>query len=146
MVRYSDCERLGLQEYLEFLTRTDLGSQYPSRRFPERLAGLLASASVCVTARTDRLVGVCMAVTDWNYFVFVTDLGVDRDLVGQGIGKELFDRAIRRIGDPEELTVITLSNGDAVGFYEKQGMAPDPHLLVRYCKNWDSVDPRDYLE
>ncbi|MCW5943524.1 MAG: GNAT family N-acetyltransferase [Fimbriimonadaceae bacterium] len=140
MVDYSAHERLAFGEYLEFLTRTDLGSQYPSDRFQDRIAGLLKSASVCVTARAGRLVGVCLAITDWNYFVFITDLGVDRAFVGQGIGRRLLELAIEQIGDVDELTVVTLSNEEAVGFYRKQGMEPDFHLLVRYCKNWDSVD------
>lgn len=145
MISYCTDERLEYEEYVEFLTRTDLGTQYPSLKFRERIAGLLEKASVCVTARDGRLIGVSMAITDWNYFVFLTDLGVDRDYVGQGIGKKLVELTIDRIGPADDLTVITLSNDQAVPFYLKQGLQPESQLLVRYCKNWDSVDPRDFL-
>lgn len=125
MYTYSTDERLAFGEYVEFLTRTDLGEQYPTLGFRERVTGLLESASVCVTARSDRLVGVCLAITDWNYFVFVTDIGVDRDCVGQGIGSSLLDRAIERIGRPEYLTVVTLSNERAVPLYLRHGLRGD---------------------
>lgn len=145
MISYFTDERLDFQEYVEFLTRTDLGEQYQTLRFRERIAGLLANASVCVTARADRLIGVSLAITDWNYFVFLTDLGVDREYVGSGIGRTLVQLTIDCIGPAADLTVITLSNEDAVPFYRKQGLAPDDQLLVRYCENWDSVNPKSFL-
>ncbi|MHC4822133.1 MAG: GNAT family N-acetyltransferase, partial [Planctomycetota bacterium] len=60
MVGYRDDERLGAEEYVEFLATTDLGSQYPRQRFGERLRTLLARVGICITARDDDglLVGV----------------------------------------------------------------------------------------
>ena len=42
-------ERISSIEYIEFLKRTDLGSQYPKERFEERIAKLVdhASTRVC---------------------------------------------------------------------------------------------------
>ena len=37
-------ERLTAEEYIDFLKRTDLGSQYPKERFEERIPRLLANA------------------------------------------------------------------------------------------------------
>lgn len=34
-------ERISSKEYIEFLKRTDLGSQYPKERFEERIAKLV---------------------------------------------------------------------------------------------------------
>ncbi len=44
-------ERISADEYVEFLSRTDLGSQYPEERFAERIARLVNSASISLTAR-----------------------------------------------------------------------------------------------
>ena len=38
-------ERLTAAEYIDFLKRTDLGSQYPRERFEERIEKLLKNAS-----------------------------------------------------------------------------------------------------
>lgn len=39
-------ERISKIEYIEFLKRTDLGSQYPKERFEERVAKLVDHVSI----------------------------------------------------------------------------------------------------
>ena len=39
-------ERISSIEYIEFLKRTDLGSQYPKERFEERIAKLVDHVSI----------------------------------------------------------------------------------------------------
>ena len=53
-------EKLKPEEYIDFLKRTDLGSQYPRERFSERIPKLLENASISLTARNDenRIVGI----------------------------------------------------------------------------------------
>ena len=84
-------ERLSPEEYIDFLRRTDLGSQYPKERFPQRIARLVENAALSLAARNGegRLVGVLFGLTDYAYWLFVTDLGVDRDYVRRGIGTRL---------------------------------------------------------
>lgn len=55
-------EKLSTEEYIDFLKRTDLGSQYPEERFHERIPKLLENASISLTARNDdrRIVGVLL--------------------------------------------------------------------------------------
>ena len=56
---------------------------------------LVANAPVSLTAwEGDRLVGVCFGITDFAYWLFITDLGVDRDYVKRGIGKKLMQAAL----------------------------------------------------
>ena len=83
-------ERLTAEEYIDFLKRTDLGSQYPRERFRERIARLLKNAPVSLAARNEegRLIGVLLGLTDFAYWLYVTDLGVDRRYERQGAGKK----------------------------------------------------------
>ena len=46
-------EKLQTEEYIDFLKRTDLGSQYPEERFRERISRLLQNASISLTARNE---------------------------------------------------------------------------------------------
>ena len=46
-------ERLTPSEYINFLKRTDLGSQYPKERFNARIERLLKNASISLAARDD---------------------------------------------------------------------------------------------
>ena len=117
-------ERLSPEEYVEFLKHTDLGSQYPRERFEERIPRLLENVSISLTARdgNNRLVGVLLGLTDFSYWLYVTDLGVDRDYERQGIGSRLMRRAHEIAGGEKDIAVYLIANEDAVPFYEKLGM------------------------
>ena len=117
-------ERLNAQAYIDFLKRTDLGSQYPKERFRERIERLLKNASVSLTARTEegRIVGVLLGLTDFAYWLYVTDLGVDRDFLRQGIGGALMRSAHALAGGEKDIAVYLIANENAVPFYEKIGM------------------------
>ena len=112
------------EEYIDFLKRTDLGSQYPKERFEERIPRLLKNASVSLAARDaeNRVVGVLLGVTDFAYWLFVTDLGVDRSYERQGIGRSLMKAALALAGGEKDIAVYLAANENAVPFYEKLGM------------------------
>ena len=77
-------ERISAEEYIEFLKHTDLGPQYPKERFQERIATLLERASISLVARDTekRIVGICFGITDFAYWLFITDLGIVREYTG----------------------------------------------------------------
>ena len=74
-------ERLNGTEYIDFLKRTDLGSQYPKERFYERIKKLVKNVSISLVARNEKglIVGVLFGLTDFCYWLYITDLGVDRN-------------------------------------------------------------------
>ena len=117
-------ERLMPEEYIDFLKRTDLGSKYPKERFEERIPRLLKNASVSLAARDAEncVVGVLLGVTDFAYWLFVTDLGVDRRYERQGIGRSLMKAALALAGGEKDIAVYLVANENAVPFYEKLGM------------------------
>ena len=117
-------ERITAEEYTDFLKRTDLGSQYPKERFEERIARLVQNVSISLTARNEQemLVGVLFGLTDYAYWLYVTDLGVDRDYTRQGIGKRLMKTAHQMAGGEKDIAVYLIANENAVPFYEKCGM------------------------
>ena len=117
-------ERVSPHEYIEFLKRTDLGSQYPKERFEERIARLVETVSISLTARNENglLVGVLFGLTDFAYWLYVTDLGVDRDYERRGIGRTLIRMAHELAGGEKDIAVYLIANENAVPFYEKCGM------------------------
>ena len=130
-------ERLTAEAYIEFLRRTDLGSQYPAERFTARIARLVKSVPIRLTARDgNRLVGVLFGITDFAYWLFITDLGVDRDYVHRGIGRRLMDAALDMAGGAEDIIMYTCANENAVGFYEKLGMRPASDVMVYNRAQW----------
>ena len=131
-------ERLTPEEYIDFLKRTDLGSQYPKERFEERIGRLLARASVSLTARDEggTLVGALLGLTDFAYWLFVTDLGVDRAYERQGIGTALMKRALETAGGDRDIAVYLVANENAVPFYEKLGMERADDVMKYWRGEW----------
>lgn len=131
-------ERLTAAEYIDFLKRTDLGSQYPRERFEERIPRLLASASISLTARTGdgQLVGVLLGLTDFAYWLYVTDLGVDRACTEQGIGRRLMQTAHEIAGGRKDIAVYLIANENAVPFYEKLGMTKAQDVMCLNEIEW----------
>ena len=117
-------ERISAEEYMDFLKRTDLGSQYPKERFAERISKLVYNVSISLVARNEngRIVGVLFGLTDYVYWLYVTDLGVDREYEGQGIGRRLMKIAHDKAGGEKDIAVYLIANENAIPFYEKLGM------------------------
>ena len=117
-------ERISAEEYIEFLKRTDLGSQYPKERFAERIPKLVKNVSISQVARNadGLVVGVLFGLTDFCYWLYITDLGVDRAYERQGIATKLMKKAHELAGGEKDIAVYLIANEDAVPFYEKLGM------------------------
>ena len=84
----------------------------------------MTTVSLSFVARNEDgiIVGVLFGLTDYAYWLYVTDLGVDRDYEGQGIGTQLMKTAHTIAGGEKNIAVYLIANEKAVPFYEKLGM------------------------
>ena len=82
-------ERLTANEYIEFLKHTDLGSQYPKERFEERINTLVNKVSISLVARNvcNEIIGVCFGITDFSYWLFITDLEWLENILARELAK-----------------------------------------------------------
>lgn len=133
-------ERLTAAEYIDFLKRSDLGSQYPLERFETRISALVDRVQISLTARDGDgvLIGVCFGITDFAYWLFITDLGIAREWTGRGIGRRLLRRALELAGGERDIIMYACANENAVGFYEKSGMTPARGVMVYDKIDWTS--------
>ncbi|MBQ1820779.1 MAG: GNAT family N-acetyltransferase [Clostridia bacterium] len=131
-------ERLTAEEYAAFLKRTDLGSQYPKERFFARIEKLVKNASISLVARNgaETVVGVLFGLTDFAYWLFLTDLGVDRAYERQGIGKRLMHTALEIAGGEKDIAVYLVANEKAIPFYEKLGMEQSNEVMQYNHIDW----------
>lgn len=131
-------ERITAEEYIDFLKRSDLGSQYPQERFDQRIAKLVMNVNISLTARSGdgKLVGVLFGLTDFCYWLYVTDLGVDRDYERQGIGSRLMRAAHAAAGGEKDIAVYLIANENAVPFYEKLGMKKSDDVMQYNHIEW----------
>ena len=131
-------ERISAEEYIDFLKRTDLGSQYPKERFETRIAKLVNTVSISLVARNENgtVAGVLFGLTDFAYWLYVTDLGVDRAYTGQGIGRQLMKIAHEIAGGEKDIAVYLIANENAVGFYDKLGMKKSADVMQYNKIEW----------
>ncbi|WP_422396643.1 GNAT family N-acetyltransferase [Sphingomonas profundi] len=84
---------------------------------------MLDGASLVITARTidsGQLVGIARSLTDWSYACYLSDLAVDRDFQGRGIGRRLI--ALTREHAGQESMCLLVSAPEAKAFYRRIGM------------------------
>ncbi len=133
-----ESERLSPKEYIDFLKRTNLGSQYPKERFAERISKLVGNVSISLVARNENglVVGVLFGLTDYSYWLYVTDLGVDRDYERQGIGRRLMKIAHEKAGGDKDIAMYLIVNENAIPFYEKLGMEKADDVMQYNHIDW----------
>ena len=131
-------ERISSKEYVDFLKRTDLGTQYPQERFDERIEKLVNNVQISLIARNDSgsIVGVLFGLTDYAYWLYVTDLGVDRDYEKQGIGRRLMETAHNIAGGEKDIAVYLIASKKAVPFYERTGFQKADNVMENDHIEW----------
>ena len=131
-------ERITAGEYIDFLKRTNLGSQYPKERFAERINKLVKNVNISLVARNveGKAVGVLFGLTDFAYWLYITDLGVDRAYERQGIGSRLIGTSHEIAGGEKDVAIYLIANEDAVPFYEKCGMKKADEVMKYNHIEW----------
>ena len=131
-------ERVSALEYIDFLKRTDLGSQYPKERFEERITKLVKNVSVSLIARNEEglIVGALFGLTDFCYWLYITDLGVDRAYERQGIATKMMKMAHELAGGEKDIAVYLIANEEAIPFYEKLGMKHADEVMKYNHIDW----------
>ena len=118
-------------EFVDVLVRSSLAERRPVADL-KRIGTMLERADIIVTARVGGvLVGVARSVTDFSYCCYLSDLAVDRQRQGRGIGTGLMLRtkeaAVAGFGDG--VRCILLSAPAAIEFYEKVGLERHPNCF-----------------
>lgn len=81
---------------------------------------MVAAPGLLLSAWVDgKLVGLARSLTDHAYCCYLSDLAVDKQYQGLGIGKELVRRTQAVIGD--DVSLILLSAPDAMSYYPTLG-------------------------
>ena len=117
-----------------------MGSQYPKERFAERINKLVKNVNISLVARNEEgtAVGVLFGLTDFAYWLYITDLGVDRKYERQKIGSRLIKTAHEIAGGEKDIAVYLIANENAVQFYEKYGMKKADDVMQYNHIEWTS--------
>jgi GNAT superfamily N-acetyltransferase len=126
-------EYVGAEEYIDFLRRSDLGKQYPKEDFQQRVSDLVRNIQISLIARNiqSQIVGICFGLTDFAYWLMITDLGTDRTYEKQGLGKVLMEIAHEIAGGENKIVVFAYANENAIPFYKKIGMEETKSMMIK---------------
>ncbi len=127
MLTYRTGPGLSPAEFRDLLVRSTLGARRPVDD-AACLAAMLEHADLLVTCYDGhRPVGVARSVTDFAYCCYLSDLAVDLDYQGRGIGKTLIDHTRKSLG--ANCRLILLAAPAAASYY--------PHLgFQRHDSAW----------
>ena len=91
----------------------------------------MKNVSISLVARNEDglVVGCLFGLTDFCYWLYVTDLGVDRNYERQGIGRALMKKAHEIAGGEKNIAVYLIANENAIPFYEKLGMKKSDDVM-----------------
>jgi ribosomal protein S18 acetylase RimI-like enzyme len=120
LINYQLEPDLSVDEFIDVLVRSTLAERRP---IDDRatLQAMLANADIVLTARhTGQLVGISRAITDYGFCTYLSDLAVDQQFQGRGIGRELIRLTHLHAG--METTLILLSAPNAQTYYPHIGM------------------------
>lgn len=131
-------KKIAAEAYIEFLTRTDLGAQYPKERFRERIGKLVENVQISLLAINEagKVVGACFGLTDFAYWLMVTDLGIDREYEKNGIGSAMIKLSREVAGGEKDIIVFINANDDAIPFYEKSGLSKAESMMELSDVEW----------
>jgi GNAT superfamily N-acetyltransferase len=126
---YSNEPDLPVDAFIDVLRRSTLAERRPVAD-RARIARMLAHADITLCARDPRglLIGVSRALTDYAYCCYLSDLAVDRDWQGGGIGRELIRRT-HEIAGPQSMLLL-LSAPDAMTYYPHVGMIKSENAFI----------------
>lgn len=104
------------------------GLRRPSGDLP-RLQRMFSAPALVVSAWLGpRLVGLARSLTDYSYCGYLSDLAVDREFQGRGIGSALVAHTRAVLG--EEVSLILLSAPEAMPFYPRIGFEQADNAFV----------------
>jgi predicted N-acetyltransferase YhbS len=128
-IEYRLGNELDLEQVVDVYRRSTLGERRPVDD-RDRMRQMLERANLVVTAWDgQRLVGIARSLSDFCYATYLSDLAVDVDYQGAGIGRELMRRTQEAGG---MATVFLFSAPKAVDYYPRIGLSPGSGWMLRW--------------
>ncbi len=123
-IHFESNRQISIEEFVDLLNRSSLAERRPVSN-GKCMAAMLAHADILCTAWDGgKLVGIARSITDFEYCCYLSDLAVDVEYQGQGVGKELIRLTQSQLGS--QATLILLSAPKAVNYYPRIGFVAHP--------------------
>lgn len=123
-IAYSVDPGVSAEEFSDLLERSTLAERRPVNN-PGCIRGMIENSNLVVVARQgDRLVGIARSLTDFHYACYLSDLAVDVECQGRGIGRGLLLETRKQLGPDCALTLLAAPAAEQ--FYNHIGFTRHP--------------------
>ncbi|HKI46783.1 MAG TPA: GNAT family N-acetyltransferase [Balneolales bacterium] len=115
-------------QFVELLINSTLGERRP---IEDRacMDGMLKNSNLMVTAWDgETLIGVARSMTDFHYACYLSDLAVDKNYQGKGVGKRLQAITQEQLGSKCKLILIAAPAANT--YYEHIGFTNNPRCWI----------------
>ena len=115
-------------QFINLLQASGLGERRP---VDDRVCmqGMVENSNLMVSAwNGDRLVGIARSMTDFHYACYLSDLAVDRQFQGEGIGRRLQIITQEQLGPKCKLILVAAPATNA--YYQRLGFSNNPRCWV----------------
>ncbi len=116
------------EQFVELLIKSTLGERRP---IDDRacMEGMLKNSNLMVTAwNGETLVGIARSMTDFHYACYLSDLAVDKNYQGKGIGKRLQSLTQEQLGPKCKLILIAAPAANT--YYGHIGFTNNPRCWI----------------
>ena len=135
-IRYEINNSVSTADFSSLLKSSIFGERRPIDDI-ECIKGMLKNSKLTISAwDNNKLVGISMSVTGFNYCCYLSDLVVDKEYQGQGVGEELLKitkKSLRTF-----CMIILLSAPDALEYY--------PHLGFNKHESAGLLSPENKIQ
>ena len=117
-----------IEQFLSLLHRSSLAERRPVDDLA-CIKGMLENSNLLISAWHDsKLVGIARSLTDFHYACYLSDLAVDKDYQGQGIGKQLQRLIQAQLGPKCKLILVAAPAADS--YYAHLGFSNNPRCWI----------------
>ncbi len=127
-IEYKINTPVSADQFIELLRKSTLGERRPIDD-RECMEGMVKNSNLMVSAWDgEKLIGIARSMTDFHYACYLSDLAVDKDYQGMGVGKKLQAITQEQLGPKCKLILIAAPAANS--YYEYLGYTNNPRCWV----------------
>ncbi len=127
-IEYKINAPVSADQFIELLRKSTLGERRPIDD-RECMEGMVKNSNLMVSAWDgEKLIGIARSMTDFHYACYLSDLAVDKDYQGMGVGKKLQAITQEQLGPKCKLILIAAPAANS--YYEYLGYTNNPRCWV----------------
>jgi ribosomal protein S18 acetylase RimI-like enzyme len=120
-IKYKANSKISINQFLGLLKESSLGERRPIEDM-DCIQGMIANSNLIITAWDGtKLIGIARSMTDFHYACYLSDLAVDNNYQGCGVGKKLQTLTQDQLGPKCKLILVSAPGANS--YYEHLGFS-----------------------